>query len=221
MLLGRIFARGVVLSVLCVAGAEACSSDDKPPSSGGSSGSGPIGGGSTSSGSTPGVDAASNGTVDGGSPTDGATPTTDGRVCVGDSTATDAAAGSACPASGECAAPCAKVAANYRLGIALATGECLKKLASCNPDNVAPCIDHTVLDVCPDPTAKAYCEAFVLRCDPDAGGIGAAISEDGCEELASSLNETGRTTFRGCIETAIEAGTCRQNVVKCVQQLRL
>lgn len=225
LVITRIFTRAVLVFVTVVAGAEiGCSSDDKPPSASTSSSSGG-GDGNASDSSTPRADAATTNDAtpaddDGGDEPDATTPV-DARVCLGDTTPNDASTAGPCPTSGDCAASCGKMATHFRPGVAYAAAECIATRPDCTIDDVQPCIDHAALDMCPSSTAKSYCEAFVLRCDPNAGGMGAAISQEGCEQLATALGDQGRTVFRDCIEAAIAAGTCIDDVVKCTEKLRL
>ncbi|HVJ89501.1 MAG TPA: hypothetical protein VM580_06825 [Labilithrix sp.] len=142
------------------------------------------------------------------------------EVCLGEVVPADAGTVS-CPDAGECAAACNRIVANYRAGVAHAAVECIVALSVCeSADNVIPCVDTAMSLSCPDPTSEPYCSDFVLECDPDAGGMGAAISPKGCERFANALSDAGKTEFRACVEEKILAGTCKKDVAMCADAIR-
>jgi len=170
---------------------------------------------------------------------DGSTSTTSTRIDAGsDAGAADAAAdapdapraclgdepGDAiCPEDGPCAALCRSVVAQYRSGVARAAAACITALASCTAStDVIPCVDEATARACPTDDALGYCQGFVSRCDPNADdpALGSAISTAGCVAIANGLGTTGRTTFQTCIEDAIQAGTCANDVVACADAVR-
>lgn len=128
-----------------------------------------------------------------------------------------------CPQTGPCAELCQNVLANYRSGVGRAAAACITALASCTGStDVIPCVDEATARACPTEGALAYCQGFVARCDPNADdpALGSAISTSGCVAIANGLGTAGRTTFQGCIEDAIQAGTCANDVISCADSIR-
>jgi len=128
-----------------------------------------------------------------------------------------------CPQTGPCAELCRRVVASYRSGVARAAAACIGALASCTGStDVIPCVDQATAHACPTDDALVYCQGFVSRCDPNADdpALGSAISTPGCVAIANGLGAAGRTTFQGCIEDAIQAGTCANDVISCADSIR-
>lgn len=133
----------------------------------------------------------------------------------------DASAPPECPASGTCSAICAHIVDHYKLGVAQVAVRCLLALSSCSTTtDVFNCVDTALGMACADPTSKPYCGGLVKPCDPNAGGTGSNISEQGCESFANGLSANGRSAFAGCLQGKIDAGTCAVEVVMCGDDIR-
>jgi hypothetical protein len=85
---------------------------------------------------------------------------------------------------------------------------------------VFTCVDTAAGMACADPTSKGYCGALVKPCDPNAGGAGSNIDEQGCELLTNGMSSSGRSAFAGCLQSKIDAGTCPAEVVNCADEIR-
>ncbi len=126
-----------------------------------------------------------------------------------------------CGASATCGSFCTRILDHYKLGVAQTAIACLVALPSCsNTNDVRTCVDVALGNVCADPTADGYCTAIVKKCDPNAGGAGSNIDQQGCVGFANGLTASGRSTFQGCLQSKIEAGTCPAEVVTCADEIR-
>ena len=126
-----------------------------------------------------------------------------------------------CPTTGTCVTHCDNVVANYKLGIAQVAVTCLLALPSCsNVLDVNLCVDNALGQSCKDTTSSAYCAPLVQACDPNAGGPGSLIDEQGCASIANGLSASGRSTLSTCIRSKIDGGTCPNDVQLCTDQIR-
>jgi len=126
-----------------------------------------------------------------------------------------------CGASATCGSFCTRILDHYKLGVAQTAISCFLALPSCgNANDVRTCVDKALGNVCADPTADGYCTGIVKKCDPNAGGAGSNIDQKGCVDIANGLTGSGRTTFLGCLQSKIEAGTCPAEVVTCADEIR-
>ena len=126
-----------------------------------------------------------------------------------------------CGASATCGGFCTRILDHYKLGVAQTAIACLVALPSCSSRNdVTTCVDKALSNVCADPTADGYCTMIVKKCDPDAGGAGSNIDQQGCVAFANGFTASGRSAFQGCLESKIEAGTCPAEVVTCANEIR-
>ena len=143
-------------------------------------------------------------------------PTIDGGFAGGDDAGTPI-----CPTTGSCVTSCNDVVAHYKLGVAQVSVTCLRKLPSCaNIDDVRLCVDNALGASCKDTTSPAYCTPLVKPCDPNAGGLGSQIDEQGCESFGNGLSASGRDALSTCIHGKIDAGTCPNDVRLCTDQIR-
>lgn len=151
--------------------------------------------------------------------TDGA----DVLPCLDESSVTiDGGAGpTECTSSSSCSAYCSNVRDHYKLGIAQTAIACIAQLGGCsNVGEVGNCVDKAIGRACKDSTSPAYCSPLVTSCDPAAGQSGSNVDEDGCERFANALSAAGRSTFSGCIQSKIDAGTCATEIVTCGDEIR-
>lgn len=203
----------VVLAIAVLAGA--CSEKaDVPPGVGASlpPPSPPTGGSPSSNPPDAGIDA----TIRDAAPD--TRDAADAKPCLGD-TADGGAPASKCPTTGACAASCARVANHYRAGVAEAAIACVNK--SCTSvASLSLCVDSALAEACPEGTAASYCRPLVTACDPDAGGIGSTISQEGCESFANGLSAAGRSVFASCLQAKITAGTCARENAACADEIR-
>ena len=133
----------------------------------------------------------------------------------------DASATPGCPSSATCSAICEHVVDHYKLGVAQVAIACLVALPSCSTQSdVYACVDKALGNACADPAAPAYCTSIVKACDPNAGGLGSSIDQQGCVTFANGFSAAGRSTFAGCLQSKIEAGTCPTEVVTCADEIR-
>ena len=129
--------------------------------------------------------------------------------------------GIVCPSSGPCSTACSRLAAHYKAGVAQAAASCIMALPSCTDAlDVVPCVDKALADACSDPTSPNYCAPLVTACDPDAGGFGSIITQEGCESFANGLSDAGRAVFAACIQDKISSGTCAVEVGSCGDEIR-
>lgn len=143
-------------------------------------------------------------------------PTIDGGFSDGDDAGTPI-----CPTTGTCITYCNDVVAHYKLGVAQVAVTCMRKLPDCsNLLDVRLCVESGLMQACPDTTAPGACAPLVLPCDPNAGGLGSLIDENGCESFMRGLSPTGRGALASCIGSKIEAGTCANEVVECTDQIQ-
>lgn len=143
-------------------------------------------------------------------------------TCLDDQPApTDGGVAPACPSTGTCSAFCAHILDHYKLGVAQVAITCLLKLSSCSTTtDVIACVDAALGQACADPTSKGYCTPLVKACDPNAGGAGSSIDEQGCESFANGFSSSGRTAFTSCLQSKIDVGTCPTEVVTCADEIR-
>lgn len=148
---------------------------------------------------------------------DGAADASDASTCLGD----EPGPAPACPTDGPCAELCANVVTHYRAGVARAAAACIASACTGALD-VLPCVDRATARACSVEDALPYCQAMVMRCDPDADDPEKAsgISTPGCVAIATALAPSGRTAFQTCLENGIEAGTCPSDVVACADSIR-
>jgi len=126
-----------------------------------------------------------------------------------------------CPKTGPCAAACERLVPRYKAGVATAAATCIANLRSCtSAAEVLPCVDLALGRACADPTATPYCTPLVTACDPNAGGVGSVISQDGCVSFASGMSPSGRAAFASCIQSKIASGTCAKDVGSCADEIR-
>ena len=202
------------LATLCVNLALfGCSSRDPPQFSSSSAGglpgteAGPTGDGAAADGDAGPGDATTDPIVNG--------PCLDDKPAPLDASALD------CTASATCSAACARVLDRYKLGVAQTAIACLLALPSCSTATaVRACVDTALGNACPDGTSAGYCTPIVKACDPNAGGVGSNIDQQGCVSVANGLSSAGRSTFTGCLQSKIEAGTCPTEVVTCADEIR-
>jgi hypothetical protein len=127
-----------------------------------------------------------------------------------------------CPTTGTCVTYCNDVVAHYKLGVAQVAVTCMRKLPDCSTVlDVRLCVQNALMAACRDTTAPGACAPLVLPCDPNAGGMGSLIDQNGCEAYMKGLNPTGRGALAACIKDKIEAGTCASEVVQCTDQIQL
>jgi hypothetical protein len=192
-----------------------CSSSDKPGYGSSSSSGSPS---TPSEGGAQGDGAAADG--DGG-PGDATTDPIVNGPCLDDKPAPLDGGAPDCGASATCGAICARVSDHYKLGVAQTAIACLVALPSCSTaSDVRSCVDKALGNACTDSTSAAYCTSIVKACDPNAGGFGSNISQQGCLSLANGFSASGRSTFKGCLQGKIEAGTCPAEVVTCADDIR-
>ena len=73
----------------------------------------------------------------------------------------------------------------------------------------APILDQ----LCPDPTAAAFCAPLVSTCngvdagEPDAG-LKHAFTQANCEKYATALTANGRTNLTSCVNAAVDRPSC-------------
>lgn len=143
-------------------------------------------------------------------------PTIDGGFVGGDDAGVPI-----CPTTGTCVPYCNDVVAHYKLGVAQVAVTCMRKLTDCSDVlDVRLCVQNALMGACQDKTAPGACTPLVLPCDPNAGGLGSLIDENGCEAFMRSLNPAGRGAFASCIQAKIDAGTCASEVVQCTDQIQ-
>lgn len=203
--------------------ATACSSSVARMSDGSSAGGDELVSDASATGPKRGADAAADATVDpadasdAADASDDAADASDASTCLGD----EPGPPPACPTEGPCAELCADVVAHYRAGVGRAAAACIASACTGALD-VVPCVDRATARACPVEDALPYCQAMVMRCDPDADDPEKAsgISTPGCVAIATALAPAGRTTFQTCLENGIEAGTCPTDVVACADSIR-
>ncbi len=126
-----------------------------------------------------------------------------------------------CPTTGTCATHCNNIVARYKLGVAQVAVSCLRRLPSCSDVlDVRLCVDNALMGACRDNSAASACAPLVRPCDPNAGGPGSIIDDNGCEAFMRGLNPTGRGALASCIQNKIDAGTCASQVDQCTDQIR-
>jgi len=142
-------------------------------------------------------------------------PTIDGGFAGGNDAGTPI-----CPTTGTCVTYCNDIVAHYKLGVAQVAVTCMRKLPNCsNALDVRLCVQNALMEACQDTTAPGACAPLVLPCDPNAGGFGSLIDENGCEAFMKGLNPTGRGVLTSCIRGKIEAGTCANEITQCTDQI--
>ena len=211
ILLGALATLGVDLVLF------GCSSSDKPGYTSGIPDGAP---GTVPEAAAPGDGAVADGDGDAG-PGDATTDPIVNGPCLGDKPAALDGGASDCSASATCSAICARVLDHYKLGVAQTAIACLVALPSCSTaSDVHACVDKALGNACADPAAAGYCTTIVKACDPNAGDAGSNIDQQGCVSIANGLSASGRTTFKDCLQSKIEAGTCPAEVVTCANEVR-
>jgi len=143
-------------------------------------------------------------------------PTIDGGFAGGDDAGIPI-----CPATGTCATYCNDIVAHYKLGVAQVAVTCMRQLPDCSQVlDVRLCVQNALMAACQDTTAPGACAPLVLPCDPNAGGLGSLIDQNGCEAFMRGLNPTGRGALASCIQGKIDAGTCANEVTQCTDQIQ-
>jgi len=142
-------------------------------------------------------------------------PTIDGGFTGGDDAGVPV-----CATSGTCATYCNDVVLHYKLGVAQVAVTCMRQLPDCsNTLAVRLCVENALMSACQDTTALGACTPLVKPCDPNAGGPGSLIDENGCVAFMRGLNPTGRGALASCIQDKISKGTCATEVVECTDQI--
>jgi hypothetical protein len=109
----------------------------------------------------------------------------------------------------------------YLPGVAEAVIACLGTKAACDPAlDPVNCTDLATDKACPSASAKAQCTQVVPACDPNAGGIGSSITQEGCEMFARAMTDAGAAEFFGCLQQKIDSGTCAADNVLCADAIR-
>lgn len=144
----------------------------------------------------------------------------DAAPCIGDAYDGGTAPLARCPA-GACKAACERVVPKYKGGVADAMVTCLSGVAACDPGrDVTACLDRALGRACATPEANATCSTIVPQCDPNAGGVGSAISQEGCASIVRGMSTAGSDEFVACIRAKIAAGTCPREVATCAEDVR-
>jgi len=126
-----------------------------------------------------------------------------------------------CSTTGTCVAYCNDIVAHYKLGVAQVAVTCMRQLPDCSQVvDVRLCVQNALMAACQDTTAPAACTPLVKPCDPNAGGLGSLIDENGCEAIMRGLNPTGRGALASCIHGKIDAGTCASEIAQCTDQIQ-
>lgn len=143
-------------------------------------------------------------------------PTIDGGFAGGDDAGIPI-----CPTTGACVTYCNDIVAHYKLGVAQVAVTCMRQLPDCSKVlDVRLCVENALAEACQDTTTPGACAPLVLPCDPNAGGLGSLIDENGCEAFMRGLNPTGRGALASCIQGRIDAGTCANEVTQCTDQIQ-
>jgi len=149
--------------------------------------------------------------------TQDASDAADAAVCLGETHDGGAPLGR-CPAS--CKATCERNVPRYKGAVADALVTCLAARPTCSDGDVTLCLDRALAITCDTAEAQSACRGIVTRCDPNAGGVGSAISQEGCESIVRGMTAAGRAELFACIEAKIVAGTCPREVATCAEDIR-
>ena len=123
--------------------------------------------------------------------------------------------------TGFCGPACESMAFGVTQVVGNAVVACMKTKASaagCQSSPEAPSVvgecSAPILDqLCPDPTAAAFCAPLVSTCngvdagEPDAG-LKHAFTQANCVKYVAALTANGRTTLTSCVNAAVDRPAC-------------